>query len=92
MKALLQSLFGDSLARILSGAGLSVISYATIVPLVLGGLNLAVSHFNGIGADIASVALITGAGQGMSMIGSAIMARIAIQAAGVGIGKGSAAA
>lgn len=90
MKALLQALLGDSLARILSGAGLSVMSYAMVVPLVLGGLNLAVSYFSGIGADIASLALMTGAGQGMSIIGSAIMARMAIAAAGVGIAKGAA--
>ncbi|MEA9831455.1 DUF2523 family protein [Xanthomonas campestris] len=87
MKALLQSLFGDAIARLLGGAGLSVISYAAITPIVLGALNLVSSRINGLAADVASLALMSGAGHAMSIIGSAIMARMAISAAGVGIGK-----
>ncbi len=91
MKALLQSLFGDSLARILGGAGLSVISYAAMVPVILGALNLISSHVNGLAADVASLALLSGMGEAMSIIGSAIMARMAVVAAGAGIGKAASA-
>ncbi|MEN5264235.1 DUF2523 family protein [Stenotrophomonas sp. TWI587] len=87
MKALLQSLFGDAIARMLGGAGLSVISMAAIMPVVLGALNLVASKLQGMPADLASLALLSGAGEGLSVIGSAIMARMAISAAGVGIGK-----
>ncbi|QSQ40420.1 DUF2523 domain-containing protein [Xanthomonas translucens pv. undulosa] len=87
MKALLQSLFGDALARILSGAGLSVISYAAITPVVLGALNLVATRINGLAADVASLALMSGTGEAMTIVGSAIMARMAINAAGAGIGK-----
>lgn len=87
MKALLQSLFGDSLARVLSGAGLSVISYAAMVPVILGALNLVASRVNSLAADVASLALLGGLGEGLSMLGSAIMARIAIASAASGIGK-----
>lgn len=90
MKALLQSLFGDSLARILGGAGLSVISYAALVPVVLGALNLVSSHVAGLSADVASLALLSGIGEALSIVGSAIMARMAISAAGAGIGKAAA--
>lgn len=87
MKALLQSLFGDALARILSGAGLSVISYAAITPVVLGALDLVATRINGLAADVASLALMSGTGEAMTIVGSAIMARMAINAAGVGVGK-----
>lgn len=90
MKALLQSLFGDALARILSGAGLSVISYAAITPVVLAALNLVATRINGLLADAASLALMSGTGEAMSIVGSAIMARMAINAAGAGIGKAAA--
>ncbi|KAB7768912.1 DUF2523 family protein [Xanthomonas sp. LMG 12461] len=90
MKALLQSLFGDALARILSGAGLSVISYAAITPVVLGALNLVASRVNGLPATVASLALMSGTGEAMTIVGSAIMARMAINAAGSGIGKAAA--
>ena len=87
MKALLQSLFGDSIARMLSGAGLSVISMAALMPIVLTALNLVSSHINGMSGDLASLALLSGLGEGLSIIGSAIMARMAISSASVGIGK-----
>lgn len=87
MKALLQSLFGDSIARMLGGAGLSVISMAALIPVVLTALNLVSSRINGIAGDLASLALLSGLGEGLSIIGSAIMARMAISSAGVGIGK-----
>ena len=87
MKALLQSLFGDSIARMLSGAGLSVVSMAALMPVVLTALNLVASQINGMSADLASLALLSGLGEGMSIVGSAIMARMAISSTSLGIGK-----
>lgn len=87
MKALLQSLFGDAFARVLQGAGLSMLSMAAIMPIVLTGLNLAASNLSGITADLSSLALLSGAGEGMSIIGSAIVARVSMSSAGLGIGK-----
>lgn len=87
MKALLQSLFGDSIARMLSGAGLSVVSMAALMPVVLTALNLVATRINGMSADLASLALLSGLGEGMSIVGSAIMARMAISSTSLGIGK-----
>ena len=89
MKALLQSLFGDSIARMLSGAGLSVVSMAALMPVVLTALNLVATRINGMSADLASLALLSGLGEGMSIVGSAIMARMAISSTSLGIGKAS---
>lgn len=55
--------------------------------VVLAALNLVASRIGSVTADIASLALLSGLGEGMSIVGSAIMARMAISAAGVGIGK-----
>lgn len=89
MRALLDALLGNSLSRVLSGAGLSVLSYAALAPIILGALNLAASNVSGIAGDLASLGLMSGVGQGMSIVGSAIVARMSIASAGVGIGKGA---
>lgn len=87
MKALLQSLFGDALARLLSGAGLSVVSFAAILPVVTAALNLCSSQIGGLPSDVASLLLLSGAGECLSIVGSAVLTRMAINAAQVGISK-----
>lgn len=89
MRALLQSLFGDALARVLSGAGMSVLSVAAILPIVTAALNLCASHMSGLPSDVASLMLLSGAGESVSIIGSAVLTRVAVNAAQVGISKGS---
>jgi hypothetical protein len=91
MKALLNALVGNSLARVLSGAGLSVVSYAVVMPALLAALTLVANSLGGGVADVASIALLSGAGEGLSIVGSAMVARAAIQSAGVGVGKAVAA-
>jgi len=41
----------------------------------------------GITGDLASLALLSGVGEGMSIVGSAVVARMSIASASVGIGK-----
>lgn len=89
MKSLLQSLFGDAIARMLSGAGMSVVSFAAILPVVTAALNLCASSIGGLPSDVASLMLLSGAGECVSIIGSATLTRMAINAAQVGITKGA---
>lgn len=89
MKALLQSLFGDAIARMLSGAGLSVVSFAAILPVVTSALNLCAQHISSLPGDVASLMLLGGAGECVSIIGAAVLTRMSINAAHVGITKGS---
>lgn len=91
MKSLLQNLFGDALARVLTGAGMSVVSFAALLPLVQGALNMIAASVNGLPSDVASVALLGGFGEALSIIGSAVLTRMAIASAQVGLTKGSAA-
>lgn len=89
MRALLQSLFGDAIARLLSGAGMSVLSFAAILPIVTAALNLCASHIGGLPSDVASLLLLSGAGECVSIVGSAALTRVTINAAQVGLTKGT---
>lgn len=90
MKALLRNLFGDAIARMLSGAGLSVVSFAALLPVVQGALNMITSSVRGVPGDVASLALMSGFGECVSIIGSAVLTRMAISSAQVGLTKGKA--
>ena len=84
---LLAILLGTSIARMLTGAGLAIVTFAGLTPLVLGALNAAASSFNNLAAPLAQVMLISGFGVAFSSIGSAIMVRVAIKSAAAGIKK-----
>lgn len=83
--ALLKNLLGESFARVLSGAGLSLVSYAALTPLILAALNAAASAIAGVGGDILQLVALSGLSEALSAIGSAIMTRTAIAAASTGI-------
>lgn len=87
LSQLLKNLLGDSLARVLGGAGLSLVSMAALVPLVTTALNAAASAVGGIGGDVLNVILLFGFGEAMSVMGAAMLTRMSIQAASVGLKK-----
>jgi hypothetical protein len=91
LKVLLVSLLGNSIARMLTGAGLAVVSYAAIAPLILSALNQAASGINGIGGDMLQVCNLWGFGQAVSIIGSAMMTRGVIKAGTMGLTKAASA-
>lgn len=85
----LSKLLGNSGARVLTGAGVGVISFATMVPLATGMLAAADAAMSGLPGDVAGLLGLAGFGPAMSMIGSAILTRVAIDSTALGIGKTS---
>lgn len=87
LTTLLRNLFGDSVARVLGGAGISVVTGAVLMPLVITALNAASSAVAGIGGDILQVMLLAGVGECMSIIGSAMLTRMALNSTRLGLKK-----
>jgi hypothetical protein len=87
--ALLASLLGTAVSRLLVGAGLGVATFASITPIVLSALNKAASATAGIGGAALQLILMSGLGVGLSAIGAGIMTRIVIESARVAITKSS---
>jgi len=83
----LSKLVGNGAARVLTGAGLSVASYAAIATACTAALTAAVNSFNGLGSDLANIVLLCGVGESISIIGAALLTRAAIQAANLGLTK-----
>lgn len=90
LSTLLKGLLGESVARMLTGAGLSVVSYAAILPIVMAALNAAAAAFRGINADALNLILLFGIGEAISAIGAAMLTRMAISSASVGLKKAAA--
>lgn len=89
LSQLLKNLLGDSFARVLTGAGLSLVTMAALVPLVTTSLNAAAGAVGGIGGDVLNVILLFGFGEALSVMGAAMLTRMSIQAASVGLKKAS---
>lgn len=86
LATLLKTLFGDSIARALGGAGISVVSAAIILPAITAALNAAAGMMGGAG-DILNVALLFGLGECMSITGSAMLTRLAMNSGKLGLRK-----
>jgi hypothetical protein len=83
---LLTGLLGGLLARVLIGAGMGVVTYGVLTTAVAGALSAMVAQFGGIPSDMLNLLLLSGVGQGLSIIGAAMTARAAMRAASVGVG------
>lgn len=84
---LMKNLFGESIARALGGAGISLVSAAIMLPFVTAALNGAAASIGGIPADILNVMLLAGVGEIMSITGSAMLTRVAMGAGKIGLKK-----
>lgn len=84
---MLQNLIGKSGARILSGLGIGLFSFAAVGPAVLIALNAVVTAFGGMAADIQAICLMSGFGFAMNTIGSAVLTRLALNSGMVGVKK-----
>jgi hypothetical protein len=73
---------GGAIARFLVGAGLSVVVYTGITTGVTALLDNAVTAVGGLPADILSLVLLTGVGESLSIMGAAILSRVALAMAG----------
>lgn len=87
IKLLLANLLGSFIARILTGAGLAITTGAVLMPVVTTALDAAASYMGGMAGDMLAVCNLGGAGEAMSIIGSAMLTRTAITAGKVGIKK-----
>lgn len=91
LRLLLAAMLGDSLGRILSGAGLALTTGAVLTPLVAGALDAVASAVGGLPGDLLAIAAMGGIGEGMGIIGSAMLTRVAIKSASVGLKKAASA-
>lgn len=82
-------LFGSALARVLTGAGLALGTYAVLEPLLNHALALVISSFGGLLPEMAAIIWIAGVGEAVAALSSAMTARMAVQAAMVFVGKSS---
>ena len=87
LSGLLKNLFGESIARALGGAGISLVSAAVLLPLVTAALNAAASGLNGLPGDLLNVMLLCGLGECLSVVGSAMLTRVAMDAGKIGLKK-----
>lgn len=90
LSGLLKNLFGDSIARVLGGAGLSLVSAAVLIPIVTTLLNQAASAFASVDGGMLQVICLFGFGEAISILGSAMLSRLAIDSTRIGIKKASA--
>lgn len=84
---MLANLLGTAAARVMTGAGVAIVSFAALLPLVTGAMDAASAAIGGVSGDIIKVAAMSGLGIAMSAIGAAIITRAGIQAAILGIKK-----
>jgi len=84
---LLENLLGSSVAKMLAGAGVSLVSYAALAGVVMGALNAAAAAVGGMPAALYQVAMMSGIGYAISIIGAAIMTRVALNSASLGFKK-----
>ncbi|WP_314103922.1 DUF2523 domain-containing protein [uncultured Stenotrophomonas sp.] len=83
----LVSLLGNSLARVLTGAGLGLATGAALLPLVRIALNKIPQLWGGIAADMSNILLMSGIGEALTMIGSAFVTKVMIDAGKVAVTK-----
>lgn len=81
------ALVGNSLARVLTGAGLGLATGASLLPLVKTALAKIPQYWGGIAGDVSNVMLMAGAGEAITMIGSAIVTKVVIDAGKVAVQK-----
>jgi len=83
----LRRLVGGSLANILVGAGLGLVSYAALSAAILAALALVQSYVGGLASDVFGVVMLMGFGDALSILGSALLVRAAMVSASVGIAR-----
>lgn len=88
-KGLLVWILAGAVARILAGAGLAIGTYAILGDYLDQFLGLLTTELNGLPADFASILWISGVGEALSIVGSALVATAAINSARVFIGGAS---
>lgn len=82
---LLRTLLGETLARILAGAGLSFASYAALTTIITQMLGQVVASFSNVPANMLAIVLLAGCGEAVSIIGAAMLTKAALSSAMLGL-------
>jgi len=90
MKAILFELLKwwgqGGIASMMTGAGLSLVVFAGLELTIMNFLEDAVSGINNLPADVVKVLLLVGGGEFLSLVGSAILTRVALNQAAAQFG------
>lgn len=84
---MLSSLLGSLGARVLTGAGISIASYALILPVIVTALTVADNAFTGLPSAIVQLLAMSGVGSAFSIIASALIAKTAMDSQQIGFLK-----
>jgi len=79
-------MLGNAAARLLTGAGLGVLSFAVLNTIINSFLDSAVSSLNGLPQLTISLLGLAGVGTGISIVGGALLTAAAIKSASVAVG------
>lgn len=77
---------GGAAARVLTGAGLALVVFTGLNFAVENVLEYGVAMLGAVPQDVLQLALLTGVGEALSMVGSALLTRAAIIAAARSVG------
>jgi len=86
---MLKALLGGSLAKILMGSGIAVVSYAVLLPVVTAALNAIAASIGGVFEELQQVLLLGGLGEVLNIMGSAILTKLALDSGKLGFKKAS---
>jgi len=84
--SVLQHWTQGGVAGLLSGAGMGLVVFAGMAVMVEEFLDMATGMIGGLPSDILSIVLLAGLDTGLSMIGSAVLTRLAFKQAAVSFG------
>lgn len=83
----LKNLVGDFIAKSFVGAGLGIVSFAGLSALMLTALDAVKTYMGSLANAMLQMMLLLGVGEALTILGTAVMTRIAMQSAGITIGR-----
>lgn len=86
VKRVLMWALGAAIGRIITGVGLSIISYSTLNYYLHDYLNQMVASLQGLESDVLNIVLMAGVSDAIGIIGSAALARMTVTTAASALG------
>lgn len=78
---------GGLIARMIIGAGMTVVSYIAFIPIVQFGLDQVSDAMGGMAGDMLNVLLLGGVGEVLSIVGSGLLTRVSMVAGLAGLAR-----
>lgn len=85
--AWLAAYFGAGVARLLTGAGLGIATFAGLSLAVSTALNVVIAYFGDLPGTMAQIVLLSGFANAINMIGTAILTRLALTSGALSLRK-----